>query len=75
MEDHTPEEEATHQLEDTEWKNDEPGRPMVPVVLSPSPESTAATVAVVGEEPAERSANIDAHIAANLDAQFAATKF
>jgi hypothetical protein len=49
MEDHMPEEEATHQLEDTKRKNEEPGRNLVPVVLSSSPESTAATVAVIRE--------------------------
>jgi uncharacterized surface anchored protein len=61
MEDHTPEEEVTHQLEDTERKNEEPGRNLVPVVLSSSPESTTATVAVVREEPAERSVREQAH--------------
>jgi hypothetical protein len=49
MEDHTPEEEATHQLADMERMNEEPGRNLVPVVLSSSLESTAAMVAVVRE--------------------------
>jgi hypothetical protein len=61
VEEHAPEEEATHQLADTERKNDEPGRNLVPVVLSSSPESTAATVAVVREELAERSVWEQAH--------------
>jgi hypothetical protein len=55
VEEQAPEEQATHQLADTERKNEEPGNNLVPVVLSSSPESTAATRAVAREEPAERS--------------------
>jgi hypothetical protein len=61
VEDQAPEEQATNQLTDTERKNEEPGRNLVPVVLSSSPESTAAMAAVAREEPAERSVGEQAH--------------